>query len=328
MAKAKYIDIHSERIGDVSAQASATGTKMETTRTELIALQKQLNEEQTVLEKRWGYCAEESIPTEALKEQKSRMDEVKNLFAEANRLAGETSDQLEQKTSLLKLAVSAMGGLAQTVYATAVSVISGALSGETEPADDWAYIGTWDTKNYTNSDKNWAPDFKKKNDYSDYQVVEGFKEEYVLFQRNYVHGSVACTATSDAIVGSIMKGEKLTPGDSYWNVYSDGGLSCTWPNTKKLNNTGNLSVTGQCQVIYEYVQQGKPVVLRVPGHSVVAVGVKNGVDVNNITPDDILIIDPGDGKVKTANEIYSGWSSNTTQLKMKQGSWDLRVPRE
>ena len=46
----------------------------------------------------------------------------------------------------------------------------------------------------------------------------------------------------------------------------------------------------------------------------------------NLKPEDILIIDPGDGKVKTADEIYSGWYNNTKHLGMTDNNgWSLRV---
>lgn len=194
---------------------------------------------------------------------------------------------------------------------------SGGQSGSAEPANP-------NLKTYSSTKHNWSPKAGgKANNYSNYSVVKGFDERYVLYQRNYYNGSVACTSTSDAIVGSIVSGKLLEPGKSYWT-----GNDCNWPNTKAIANTQYLTVDRQCQIICENVQNGKPVILRVPNHSVVAVGIKNGVQPSAATPADILIIDPGDGKVKTADEIYSGWYDNTDKLSMKDNiGWSLRVAK-
>lgn len=194
---------------------------------------------------------------------------------------------------------------------------SGGQTGSAETANP-------NLKGYSGSKYNWSPKAGgKANDYSDYSVVKGFDERYVLYQRDYYNGSVACTSTSDAIVGSIVSGKLLEPGESYWK-----GGQCSWPNTKAIPNTKQITVDQQCQIICENVQNGNPVILRVPNHSVVAVGIKNGVDPSAATPADILIIDPGDGKVKTADEIYSGWYDDTDKLSMKNNiGWSLRVAK-
>ena len=200
---------------------------------------------------------------------------------------------------------------------TSEKTSSGGQSGSAETANP-------NLKVYGGSKCNWSPKAGgKANDYSDYSVVKGFDERYVLYQRDYYNGSVACTSTSDAIVGSIVSGKLLEPGKSYWK-----GGQCSWPNTKEIPNTKHITVDQQCQIICENVQNGNPVILRVPNHSVVAVGIKNGVDPSAATPADILIIDPGDGKVKTADEIYSGWYDGTGKLSMKDNiGWSLRVAK-
>lgn len=178
---------------------------------------------------------------------------------------------------------------------------------------------------YTDSKVNWSPTYGgKANSYSDYKVIKGFDPDFVLYQRNYHNGSIACTASCDAMVKSIMTGEKTIPTKDYWK-----GDSCTWPNTTKLKGSTEMTVSQQCETIYQYVTEGKPVVMRVTGHSVLAVGIRDGAQAGNITPADILVADPGDGKIKTAAEIYSGWYENTTNLKMTNNqAFGLRVPTE
>ena len=68
--------------------------------------------------------------------------------------------------------------------------------------------------------------------------------------------------------------------------------------------------------------------LRVNGHSVLAIGLKNSTVKGNVQPTDILIVDPGDGKIKNADEIYKGWSNNTQYLPMVNNTgWSLRIPK-
>ena len=177
---------------------------------------------------------------------------------------------------------------------------------------------------YSNSSCNWSPKAGgKANDYSNYTVVAGFDERFVLDQHNYYNAKNACTATSDAIVASITTGELHTPTKSYWT-----GSKCKWPNTAVIAGTQNITLEKQCQIICENLEKGNPVIMRVPNHSVVAVGIRQGVDAANAKPADILVIDPGDGRVKTADEIYSGWYQGSGKLSMQDNiGWSLRVAK-
>ena len=217
-----------------------------------------------------------------------------------------------------------LSNISQNMIAQASAEATGqtgqASAGNTSPAPSNPNLTA-----YSNSSSNWASKAGGKvNDYSGYSVVKGFDKRFVLKQRNYYNGAVACTATSDAIVASITTGKLHEPGKSYWK-----GNNCTWPNTKVIPNTQNISVEKQCQIICEKLQDGDPVILRVPNHSVVAVGIRQGVEPASAKPADILIIDPGDGKVKTADEIYSGWYSDTDKLSMQDNiGWSLRVAKD
>lgn len=175
------------------------------------------------------------------------------------------------------------------------------------------------TTAYVGNDK---VNFKMKNvsdgDYSNYNVVKGFKTEYVLKQKN----NVQCTATADVMAGSIAKGEKQTVVDSR-DWCSQGAK---WTFTKSIGG-GKDTVEEQCRTIYNQILEGTPVVVRVNGHSVLAVGLKQGVDSNNVQPSDILIVDPGDGKVKTAAQIYYGHTSGKNLTMYDKPGWGLRIPK-
>lgn len=143
MASGTYISINTANIGSVSSQAAALGSKLEETGSTLKQLQSELAQKQNVLEPYFRMCFEPVIPTWRLKTQQSKMDEIVSLLAQAEQLATDASSRLNTEASALKLAVAAMGGLAAAVYTTAVSVISKALTGETDCGDDWAYVGSW-----------------------------------------------------------------------------------------------------------------------------------------------------------------------------------------
>lgn len=141
MASGTYISINTANIGSVSSQAAALGHKLEETGSTLKQLQSELAQKQNVLEPYFGVCFDTVIPTRRLKAQQSKMDEIVSLLAQAEQLAADASSRLDTEASALKLAVAAMGGLAAAVYTTAISVISKALTGETDCGDDWAQVG-------------------------------------------------------------------------------------------------------------------------------------------------------------------------------------------
>lgn len=182
------------------------------------------------------------------------------------------------------------------------------------------------TSGYQNGSKNWVDGKNGRQDYSGFRVVNGFKEEYCLNQHDYakIFGTQGCTATCDCILASIKKGRKIEPAAKDW---SSGGA--VWNNSKTISGSkGGWTVERQCQETYQQLISGNPVILRVQGHSVTAIGFRDGVDPARITPDDILVIDPGEGTVKTVNQIYSGYTSNTTHLQLKDYmDWPVRIPK-
>ena len=162
----------------------------------------------------------------------------------------------------------------------------------------------------------------KKNDYSDFLVLKNFKAKYLYCQYDYkrfVNSSgknVGCTATADAMLASIYMDKAFSPNDEGWI----SGVGATWTNSVIADGTKTYSVAKQCSAVYGFLQEGKPVLIRVVGHSVTAIGVRGGVSQNKITPADILIADPADGKVKCADEM--GYRVMTDA-----NGWGLRIPK-
>lgn len=161
----------------------------------------------------------------------------------------------------------------------------------------------------------------KQNDYSDFLVLKNFNAKYLYRQYDYdrfISGgkNVGCTATADAMLASIYMDKPFSPNDEGWI----SGVGATWTNSVLVDGSKSFSVKRQCQETYDYLNEGKPVLIRVTGHTVTAIGLRNGVDRANITPSDILIADPADAKVKCADEM--GWR------KMEDSpSMGLRIPK-
>ena len=162
----------------------------------------------------------------------------------------------------------------------------------------------------------------KQNNYSGFLVLKNFKPKYLYCQFDYKRfiGSsgknVGCTATADAMLASIYMDKPFSPNDEGWIP----GEGATWTNSVVADGTKSYSVKRQCQVVYDYLNQGKPALIRVVGHSVTAIGLRKGADRVTITPADILIADPADGKVKCANEMGYRVMKNAN-------GWGIRIPK-
>ena len=163
----------------------------------------------------------------------------------------------------------------------------------------------------------------KQNNYNDFLVLKNFKPEYLYCRFDYDRfiGSsgknVGCTATADAMLASIYMDKPFSPNDEGWI----SGVGATWTNSVIADGTKSYTVQQQCQAVYDFLYQGKPVLIRVVGHSVTAIGIRDGVAREALTPSDILIADPADAKIKLADEM--GWRVMTDA-----NGWGLRIPKE
>ena len=161
----------------------------------------------------------------------------------------------------------------------------------------------------------------KANDYSGFLVLKNFKPKYLYCQYDYdrfISGgrNVGCTATADAMLASVYMDKPFSPNKEGWIP----GQGATWTNSVLVDGSKTFSVKQQCQAVYDYLCEGKPVIIRVTEHSVTAIGVRKGVDRAAITPADILIADPTDAKVKCADEMGYRVMQDAT-------SFGLRIPK-
>ena len=171
---------------------------------------------------------------------------------------------------------------------------------------------------------NYSPNINtdyKQNNYSAFLALKNFKAKYLYCQFDYKRfiskgKNVGCTATADAMLASIYMDKPFSPNDEGWV----SGVGAAWTNSVLVDNSKTFSVKRQCQAVYDYLNEGKPALIRVTGHSVTAIGLRKGVDRATITPADILIADPADAKVKCADEMGYRVMQDAT-------SFGLRIPK-
>ena len=170
-------------------------------------------------------------------------------------------------------------------------------------------------KGYTGSSKDLTAGA-----YGDYNVIQGFDEKYVYCQKNSDNSDFranGCVSTSDAMVGAMTKGHDVNPEITFVNGQT------TWGNaqTDAIPGSKTWSAERRYTEIYNQINSGNAVVIRVTGHSMVAVGVKNGCDPNNMSAADVLIANPGTGKISNLQEYL------TSSRRQLDNSWSLRVAK-
>ncbi len=109
-----------------------------------------------------------------------------------------------------------------------------------------------------------------------------------------------CTSTAWCMGLSMMTGKKYDPTKPpYWG-----------PNGAVYHGYDKITSNQPLLVAYDELQKGKPSMFyayngnRISGkHAVTIVGVTEGADRNNLQPQDFLVIDPGDGKIKNMTEV-------------------------
>lgn len=137
---ATNISIDFSKLHTVSTQAAALGRKMDATKDELIALQEQLRETQNYLEKRYDTCWDSVVPIKRLRKQSGKMDDVVSVLTITDNLAKDVENKLRARANMLKLFVSTTSFM----FSTAMSVIAGNLTGETDCGNGWCGVGNQD----------------------------------------------------------------------------------------------------------------------------------------------------------------------------------------
>ncbi len=206
---------------------------------------------------------------------------------------------------------------------------------------------TENTKSYQNSSLNY-----KGNDYSNYKVASSFDQSQVLSQVDprwkedlYMRnkdGSLAsvngkcpvnagCCVTAEAMAYNMKHpndpktplecnngtGEKPNRGNSF--AYFTGDYY-----SNKVSGSKGASASTQRNMIYQNINNNEPTLVRVGwGHTVTAVGIREGADPNNLTNADILVADPSGGKIKTLEEACK---HNGKQHEIDT-SWALYTPK-
>ena len=149
-------------------------------------------------------------------------------------------------------------------------------------------------------------------DYSGYKVVNVYDQEYIFKQsdirwKEQLLGSdgnnAGCVVSSEAMVNNMAHPEsKILPTD----CGDKGGCICTYKYTHKTPDYLKANTSVKKDIIYETINSGSPGMVRLQGHTVVAIGIRDGATKGSISNNDILIIDPADGLVKTIAEAGYG----------------------
>ena len=145
--------------------------------------------------------------------------------------------------------------------------------------------------------------------YSDY-------DKFMMPNANGIKRNVGCTATAEAYIASMFYEKEISPKEITFDNYS-----CSWDYTSPNTQNGNIMSNGTddkgnaryqlddpqgyMRFSCEKILEGTPTMIRVPGHSVVVVGVADTVNLDNINYSDVLVFDPGQGKTLTLQEYFS-----------------------
>lgn len=160
----------------------------------------------------------------------------------------------------------------------------------------------------------------------EYNSIPNVKQEYFYNQNDYSKftksngKNVGCTATAEAIAYSIYHNESVTPDQMGW---SSGGA--TWNHSDRIEGSNYMNASQRYSVMFENLTNGKPVLVRVPGHHVTAVGIREGANVDNLGPADFLIVDPYTGKLDTLADY--GMNRGLGSQVLDTDGWSLRVPK-
>ncbi len=134
---ATNISVDFAKLSTVSAQATALGRKMDATKDELIALQLQLRETQNYLEKHYETCWDMVVPIKRLRRQSEKINSVVSVLSTTDALAKDVENKLKAPINMLKLLVAT----SSFMFSTAMSVIAGNLTGETDCGNGWCGVG-------------------------------------------------------------------------------------------------------------------------------------------------------------------------------------------
>ncbi len=143
-------------------------------------------------------------------------------------------------------------------------------------------------------------------DINSFNVIDGIDPEDIICQKNIGSdwfNNNGCTASARAMMNRIMNTGK------YYDPLAYGdGRNCPYLNTVSIPGTnlkGNPNLCDRLKIIADYVSHNKPVEIYTKGHSMVVVGINRNADLSNLRMEDLLVIDPSDGMIKTAN-MYKG----------------------
>ena len=277
-----------------------------------------------------------------LDKQSSFLENATTLCNSVVSTTDETSNSLIAAISALMLSIIGISVVTSGNYRIITdpngNVTVSVINTGTESTDVSVIPSTNQASGNTKSYPNPSSVNYKGQDYSDFKVAACYDESKVMNQHDprwagekddklwytttkedgtveivknsdgsYKNGG--CSLTSEAMIHNMKHpedncvptdftspgGKKPTGSSQSSPSYCNHNKNC---NTIPGSGSGNAEV--QRKLIAESVNNGEPVIVRLNNHDVVAIGIREGAD--PITNNDILVIDPSDGKVKTIVE--------------------------
>ena len=154
-------------------------------------------------------------------------------------------------------------------------------------------------------------DTPKNKDYSNYKVVNAYDSSVVYSQTDPAWNdpkmnNLGCKICSEAMLYNMKHPDnKVSPYD----CRSGNSYACSNQHSVPVSGSNTYDEQSQRNIIAQYVSEGEPIMVRFSngmhkeiGHSTVVVGIRDGADLNNVSEDDLLMINPSSGKVETIGE--------------------------
>jgi len=181
-------------------------------------------------------------------------------------------------------------------------------------------------RNYENTNHNY-----QNHDYSDFSVLNGFDPDACCVKQgniNHPARNVLCVSVAQMVLHKIKTGNTTDP-TSTWR----GGLT-HYDYSKKIGDAAVYKDQKSIlREIYHQITDNKnPVMVRMArggdtdnGHTVTVIGIRSGRTGDNLTIDDLLVMDPATGKVCTFREACKASNCKET-IVSRANDYALRIP--
>ena len=139
------------------------------------------------------------------------------------------------------------------------------------------------------------------NDYSDFSVLDGFDPDACCVNQNNIDHPASgklCVSVAQMILHKIKTGETTDPRSTWGPDGTEYDYTQTIEDPAVYQDQPSILR----EIFNQVVNNNNPVMVRMQGHSVTVIGIRNGKAADTLTIDDVLVVDPATGKVCTFRE--------------------------